>query len=135
MQAISQVSQIVSINQRKFAVVATSKFYAVTKHAYGRSVVKSRENAKRLLFFLLASIGKKKQSEHCMKEMHTHGTRFCAWCHKFCFCSHVLPEEKKLDCFTIKTSKGRFLLPFVWAYFLFAAGMRPTTAQKLCKAK
>ena len=41
-------------------------------------------------------------------------------------CSHVPPEEKELDCFTRKASKGRFLLLVVWAYFLFAVSMRPT---------
>ena len=74
---------------------------------------------------LLASI-EQKQSENCMKEIQTYGTRFCAWYYEFCFCSHVLPGEKELDCFTRKASKGRFLLLFVWAYFLFAASMRPT---------
>ena len=41
-------------------------------------------------------------------------------------CSHVPSGEKELDCFTRKVSKGRFLLLVVWAYFLFAASMRPT---------
>ena len=42
----------------------------------------------------LASIKQKKQNEHCMKEIQTHGTCFCAWYYDFCFCSHVLPGEK-----------------------------------------
>ena len=41
-------------------------------------------------------------------------------------CGHVRPEEKELDCFTRKASKGKFLLLVAWAYFLFAASMRPT---------
>ena len=62
---------------------------------------KSKENAKRVLFFYsLASIKQKKQSEHCMREIKTHGTRFRAWCYEFCFCSHVLAVEKELGCFT-----------------------------------
>ena len=40
-------------------------------------------------FYSLASIELKKQSEHCMKNIQTHGTRFCAWYYEFCFCSHV----------------------------------------------
>ena len=50
------------------------------------------------------------------KEIQTHGTRFCAWYYQFCYCSHVLPGEKELDCFTRETSKGRFLLLFVLVY-------------------
>ena len=53
---------------------------------------KSKDNAKRELFFSthsLASIEQKKQSEHCMKDTETHGTRFCAWYFRFCFCSHI----------------------------------------------
>ena len=30
-----------------------------------------------------------------MKEIQTHGTRFCAWYYEFCFCSHALPGEKE----------------------------------------
>ena len=82
--------------------------------------------SKAFFFDSLASIEQKKQSEHCMKETQTHCTRFCAWYYEFCFCSHVQPGEKQLDCFTRKASKGRFLLLFVWAYFLFAASMRRT---------
>ena len=41
-------------------------------------------------------------------------------------CSHVPTGKKELDCFTRKASKGRFLLLVVWAYFIFAASMRPT---------
>ena len=37
----------------------------------------------------LASIKLKKQSEHCMKDIQTHGTRFCAWYYGFCLCSLV----------------------------------------------
>ena len=40
-------------------------------------------------FYSLASIELKKQSEHCMKDIQTHDTRFCAWYCGFCFCSHV----------------------------------------------
>ena len=27
--------------------------------------------------------------QHCMKDVQTHGTRFCAWYYGFCFCSLV----------------------------------------------
>ena len=54
-------------------------------------VLKAKKMHKRLLFFFysLASIELKKQSKHCMKDIQTHGTRFCAWYYGFCFCSHI----------------------------------------------
>ena len=47
-------------------------------------------------FYSLASIELKKQSEHCMKDIQTHGTRFCAWYYGFCFCSHI--PKSNLHC-------------------------------------
>ena len=45
-------------------------------------------------FYSLVSIELKKQSEYCMKDIQTHGTRFCAWYYGVCFCSHVgLPKS------------------------------------------
>ena len=57
---------------------------------------KSKENKARAFFSThsLASIELKKHSEHCMKDMQTHGTRFCAWYYGFCFCS-LVPKFKK----------------------------------------
>ena len=73
-----------------------------------RCVVLKAEKMQSACFFFysLASIEQKKQSVHCIKEIQTHDTRFCAWYYEFCFCSHVLPGEKELDCFTRKALKG-----------------------------
>ena len=55
-----------------------------------------------------------------MAPVFVHGTTGFAFVAMYC------RGEKKLDCFKRKAPKGRFLLLFVWAYFLFAASMRPT---------
>ena len=54
---------------------------------------KSKENAKRVLFFLLARIDGTEDTKRALQERYTliqtHGTRLCAWYFRFCFCSHV----------------------------------------------
>ena len=85
-------------------------------------------------FFSLASIEQKKQSKHCMKEIQTHGTHFCAWYYGFCFCSYVLPGEKEFDCFTHKASKGRFLL-LLYLYGLTFYLQLACGPQRLCKTE
>ena len=85
-------------------------------------------SGKRFLFFYsLASIEQKKQKQ-ALHERNTdtrHPILFMVL-RVFLLFSHVLPGEQELDGVTRKASKGRFLLLFVWAYFLFAASMRPT---------
>ena len=80
---------------------------------------------------LKASMSEKPiKSQHGKIEIQTHGPHFSGWYYEFSFCSYVLQGEKELDWFTRKTSKGRFLLLFVWADFLFAGSKRPTKTWK-----
>ena len=99
------------------------------------ALFKSRENAKRELFcYSLASIDQKKQSEHCMKDIQTHGTRFWAWYYGFCFCSHVgyCWEKKYWIVFRAKHQREGFYYYLYGLAFYLQLAWGP---QILCKTE